>query len=951
MAEQNENPPIESDDDKIKYQDIVDEENKLLAERRRIIYGEEDAQRLDQTKFGLALSGGGIRSAVVNLGILKTLNCFDLVKRADYISTVSGGGYTGAYIQGTLRNYKNYKKKDSHKKFETFQDYQDFKTFQFNDDFQERYDYQDYKAFNPEGEALEKYLEYTDYAHYLNYANYKRYVEFQGKVKRRKELDEKKEKEERKKRKKKKTQANLNPIPSEVDDFNAYLEFMDYHSLNNDPDFERDEAFKRFESNTTYREEESYSEVLDIIDCAEYKTFLDNKKFKDYPAYREFINFKNSPAYLDFLNKSKKHRAYRSFIELEKYQKYQAGKNSDKFKEFKHYQDYRAYLENENIDYSKIKGYIAYNELFTKEHADYMRSRGEYLFPGTGWRKVWNQFVLVVSYTISLLMSWVGPAIMIILGAWLIAFIGKMVDYQMADVTAVFDQIYSYREPILYTIGGILGVHYLFNLLASYHLSISSKFSHFETVLFIIALLAFLGIYLVGINGVHMPEDIESVFSYLLFGVLLIVLGFIANPNATSLHRFYRAQLSKAFLHFAGNEMNVPLQNMSNIESDDDAKFIAPYPLINTCLNLQSTDDKNFNGTKTSDYFLLSPLYSGAKLTGYVSSKDNNGYNTMTLPAAVTISAAAVNPGMGIYSNKILSILTTVLNFRLGYWTWNPLKIKKSFSPVWWPFYFLYELFSRIGTDKNMLNISDGGHIENLGVYELLRRRCRLIIAIDAGADPNFNFSDLNNLTIRARNELGIDIRFRDTDIPEDVMRPKPSHGYSEKRYCVADLYCIWEKVFDDEGNEEIVHYEDNKVGTLVYIKSTVTAPQGRPEISKDDELRYGTYKYKIYHPEFPHESTADQFFDPIQWESYYQLGQHIAADVLNLDNWEHYAHNAQTLPLDILFDDFNVGFGQEEEVDEIEIVDRGISDDDAEPGVTCEEEEKIVKKEVYYKM
>ena len=119
----------------------------------------------------------------------------------------------------------------------------------------------------------------------------------------------------------------------------------------------------------------------------------------------------------------------------------------------------------------------------------------------------------------------------------------------------------------------------------------------------------------------------------------------------------------------------------------------------------------------------------------------------MTLPAAVTISAAAVNPGLGSYSNKILSVLLTLFNLRLGFWVPNPMRLGSAYPVVWWPFYFFYELFGRIGTDKKMVNISDGGHIENLGVMELLRRKCKLIIAVDAGADPDYIFSDLENLT------------------------------------------------------------------------------------------------------------------------------------------------------------------------------------------------------------
>ena len=116
---------------------------------------------------------------------------------------------------------------------------------------------------------------------------------------------------------------------------------------------------------------------------------------------------------------------------------------------------------------------------------------------------------------------------------------------------------------------------------------------------------------------------------------------------------------------------------------------------------------------------------------------------------------------MGTYSNRILSVLTTIFNARLGYWILNPKKTKLYDSLVWWPRYFVYELLSKIGMDNEMLNISDGGHIENLGIYELLRRKCRLIIAVDAGADPEFTFDELENLTIRARNELGLEIRFQ----------------------------------------------------------------------------------------------------------------------------------------------------------------------------------------------
>ncbi|MEO6038943.1 MAG: hypothetical protein ABIQ93_11060, partial [Saprospiraceae bacterium] len=235
-------------------------------------------------------------------------------------------------------------------------------------------------------------------------------------------------------------------------------------------------------------------------------------------------------------------------------------------------------------------------------------------------------------------------------------------------------------------------------------------------------------------------------------------------------------------------------------------------------------------------------------------------------------------------------------NARLGFWVSNPIVLEKAYAIVWWPIYFFKELLGRIGLSNKMINISDGGHIENLGVYELLRRGCRLIVAVDAGEDRWYAFADLNNLIIRARNELGLEIRFRDDQQPEDIIRPRPSQVYSRQRYAIADIWKCWEdeKIIDPVTGKEslkITNFDTPfQVGTFVYVKSSVMAPAGKPYLSEsDDYLKYGTYKYKIYHPDFPHESTSDQFFDDIQWESYYQLGQYLGADVLGVNDLEQY--------------------------------------------------------------
>ncbi|HHH50088.1 MAG TPA: hypothetical protein ENK52_03820, partial [Saprospiraceae bacterium] len=492
---------MSKDEGLVKLNKVIEEEDVFLKKRRKKLFGNNAENELDYNRFGIALSGGGIRSATINLGFLKTLNLFDLLRKADYLSTVSGGGYTGSYIQATLRN---------------------------------------------EGD---------------------------------------------------------------------------------------------------------------------------------------------------------------------------------------------------------------YDKLFDDEHISYMRSRGEYLVPGSGLLKMWNRFVLLISYFVSLLMSWLSPLIVLLFFYGISLVIREA---PRAENAPHLNFIYEYGVPFVFA---LFTLHFLSNIFLNYNLNISSYFSKVESGIISFTLLAFLALFLIGVRIDFIKTD--KILLYIAYAVMLFVLGFFTNPNALSFHRFYRKQLADAFLHFTGDYKNVQLKNLlkpKTAANKTDAHLIAPYPLINTCLNLIATNDERFKGTKASDYFLLSPLYCGSKLTNYVATEETKDYNKMTLPAAVTISAAAVNPGMGIYSNRLLSLLTTIFNARLGFWSLNPLK-RKNTTPVWWPLYFFRELLLRFGTNNKMLNISDGGHIENLGVYELLRRKCRLIIAIDAGADPDFEFTDLENLTIRARNELGLDLR------------------------------------------------------------------------------------------------------------------------------------------------------------------------------------------------
>ena len=139
------------------------------------------------------------------------------------------------------------------------------------------------------------------------------------------------------------------------------------------------------------------------------------------------------------------------------------------------------------------------------------------------------------------------------------------------------------------------------------------------------------------------------------------------------------------------------------------------------------------------------------------------------------------------------------------------------------------------------MNLSDGGHIENLGVYELLRRGCRLIIAVDAAADSKYAFNDLKNLVIRARNELGLAIDFQQD--PETLIRPMPSKGFSRSNYVTARITDLREP----EDNEDRLY---NGPGIIDLLEGLAAGSQsGTQKLGPAKESQ--SYKYKTYHARF----------------------------------------------------------------------------------------------------
>jgi hypothetical protein len=219
----------------------------------------------------------------------------------------------------------------------------------------------------------------------------------------------------------------------------------------------------------------------------------------------------------------------------------------------------------------------------------------------------------------------------------------------------------------------------------------------------------------------------------------------------------------------------------------------------------------------------------------------------LDLGTAMTISGAAAAPQMGLATRKSFSFWLALLNIRLGYWLRKPAASSWLLGPPGL-LCLLREMLGTIDETLPWLNISDGGHIENLGVYELLRRRCKYIIAIDGEHDPKMTFHALTTLQRLSSIDLGVQI-----DINLDDLRLNPQ-GLSRSHF----QFCRIRYPEAKRGSADLFGY-------LLYLKLSLTGNEG-------EFIR----RYRLDEPVFPHHSTADQFFTETQFEAYRTLGEHI---------------------------------------------------------------------------
>jgi hypothetical protein len=357
----------------------------------------------------------------------------------------------------------------------------------------------------------------------------------------------------------------------------------------------------------------------------------------------------------------------------------------------------------------------------------------------------------------------------------------------------------------------------------------------------------------------------------------LALLLFFFDPAFVGLHDFYRGRIARCFLG-AGRGCDAA-RNRPTFEQEGDDLYLCDSPTEpdryqGRPIHLVCCAANNLAGDS------LSSLYRGCRSAVLSPHGISLGDSSADLPqvrlsSALTASAAAFNSQMGRISMRLgpsVAIMMSALNLRLGLWVPHPLNTHRK-RPEFPGRFFIFEMFGMTHSDQdlappgsstnkvgaffnsirkwfssaNFLHLSDGAHFENLGLYELIRRHCRYIIVSDCSADPAIDFDDLANALRCIREDFGVEI-----DLDVSPLRPSGQGNRSQQHAVVGTIH------YDGLAGSD--------KGTILYFKPTLTGDES-PDV----------LQYQARNQAFPHESTGDQFYDEAQWESYRRLGEHAA--------------------------------------------------------------------------
>ena len=392
----------------------------------------------------------------------------------------------------------------------------------------------------------------------------------------------------------------------------------------------------------------------------------------------------------------------------------------------------------------------------------------------------------------------------------------------------------------------------------------------------------------------HIESPAQYGFTLAALAAFALFFSWRVDINEFSLHSFYRDRIARCYAG-ASNPERQPNALTGLAASDEDlhlvellpAKFNkgdpslwadpqtlpsyeGPFPIFSATINLSFGEDLATQERKGAS-FAFTPLFCGYDLgwtEGEKPSVQFNGYvptRTFAYPktrglavsTAVSASGAALNPNDGFQTNTAMAFLLSFFNARLGWWLPNPrnssgiLSLLSGPTPILGLPYLLKELFGMVSDDAPFVNVSDGGQFENMGLYELVRRRCLTILICDAEEDSKFNFQGLGMAIRKCRIDFGVEINILNLD---QILPSKKSKGLSPLAYAEGTILY-----------PNPTHPHNPIKGSILYIKSTLTGAEP-----------VDLFNYKREHPAFSSQSTLNQWFTESQFESYRRLGQFI---------------------------------------------------------------------------
>ena len=363
--------------------------------------------------------------------------------------------------------------------------------------------------------------------------------------------------------------------------------------------------------------------------------------------------------------------------------------------------------------------------------------------------------------------------------------------------------------------------------------------------------------------------------------VISIIFGVSSNSNTTGLHRFYRDRLMELFMPSAKSttegrstfSFEADRLTVSDSWTRRSQKPVGLFPIVN-CNAILVNDPNPVLSSRGGSSFAITPLHIGGHEHGWESNHSYERKNReVSLATAIAASGAAANAnsgyaGTGITRNRAVSLVLTLFNIRLGVWirrptdssTINLLKPTPFFPNLW------YGPLSRGYTARStFVELSDGGHFENLGIYELVRRKLDLIIALDGEADPATGLPALVSLSRRIEEDFGATLTF-DTSV-DAIMPFAPSKARypNDAKFSTLPFARATIRYAD----------EPTRTTTLIYVKASLI-----------EEAPFIARGYQAQHTDYPNESTANQFYSPAQFDAYRELGVACCRRSIRL-NWK----------------------------------------------------------------